>query len=84
MDVIRSRKCCRKHCGKGKPQEETVLIAQVDRFHDDTGYMNILWKVYKAERVQSSDDTLSAGSRKGHRLGRATRALSLIPTSWAQ
>ncbi|XP_010279494.1 PREDICTED: protein TRAUCO-like isoform X2 [Nelumbo nucifera] len=59
--------------------EDTVLITPIARFpdkNDDTPEMKIcLSKVYKAEKVELSDDRLSAGSTKGYRMVRATRGV---------
>ncbi|OVA04021.1 B30.2/SPRY domain [Macleaya cordata] len=59
--------------------EDTVLITPIPRFPDrtdDTPDMKIcLSKVYKAEKVELSDDRLSAGSSKGYRMVRATRGV---------
>lgn len=59
--------------------EDTVLITPVPRFPDkgdDNPEMKIcLSKVYKAEKVELSDDRLTAGSTKGYRMVRATRGV---------
>ncbi|XP_059665331.1 protein TRAUCO [Cornus florida] len=59
--------------------EDRVLITPIPRFPDktdDTPEMQIcLSKVYKAEKVELSDDRLSAGSTKGYRMVRATRGV---------
>ncbi|XVF19304.1 hypothetical protein REPUB_Repub11eG0098900 [Reevesia pubescens] len=59
--------------------EDTVLITPVPRFPDkgdDTSDMKIcLSKVYKAEKVELSEDRMSAGSTKGYRMVRATRGV---------
>ncbi|XP_061359640.1 protein TRAUCO [Gastrolobium bilobum] len=59
--------------------EDTVLIAPVQRFpdkSDDTPEMKIcLSKVYKAEKVELSEDRMSAGSTKGYRMVRSTRGV---------
>ncbi|KAJ4971740.1 hypothetical protein NE237_004839 [Protea cynaroides] len=59
--------------------ENNVFIAPMARFPDktdDTPDMKIcLSKVYKAEKVEVSDDRLSAGSSKGYRMVRATRGV---------
>ncbi|CAJ2679771.1 unnamed protein product [Trifolium pratense] len=59
--------------------EDSVLITPVQRFpdkSDDTPDMKIcLSKVYKAEKVELSEDRLSAGSTKGYRMVRATRGV---------
>ncbi|XVF69604.1 hypothetical protein PTKIN_Ptkin11bG0094400 [Pterospermum kingtungense] len=63
----------------GGNAEDTVLIAPVPRFPDkgdDTPDMKIcLSKVYKAEKVELSEDRMSAGSTKGYRMVRATRGV---------
>ncbi|KAK9273302.1 hypothetical protein L1049_018109 [Liquidambar formosana] len=60
--------------------EDTVLITPIPRFpdkSDDTPDMKIcLSKVYKAEKVELSDDRMSAGSTKGYRMVRATRGVT--------
>ncbi|KAI3984161.1 hypothetical protein MKX01_011115 [Papaver californicum] len=59
--------------------EDTVLITPIPRFpdkNDDSVDMKIcLSKVYKAEKVELSEDRLSAGSSKGYRMVRATRGV---------
>ncbi|XP_031400090.1 protein TRAUCO-like [Punica granatum] len=59
--------------------EETVLIAPLMRFpdkSDDSPEMTIcLSKVYKAEKVELSEDRMSASSTKGYRMVRATRGV---------
>lgn len=59
--------------------EDTVLITPVPRFPDkgdDNPEMKIcLSKVYKAEKVELSEDRLTAGSTKGYRMVRATRGV---------
>ncbi|KAL1362369.1 hypothetical protein HN51_010630 [Arachis hypogaea] len=63
----------------GANGEDTVLITPVPRFpdkSDDTAEMKIcLSKVYKAEKVELSDDRMVAGSTKGYRMVRATRGV---------
>lgn len=58
---------------------DKVLITPVLKFpdkNDDSPDMKIcLSKVYKAEKVELSDDRLSAGSIKGYRMVRATRGV---------
>ncbi|KAJ1379958.1 SPRY domain [Sesbania bispinosa] len=58
---------------------DNVLITPVPRFpdkSDDTPEMKIcLSKVYKAEKVELSEDRMSAGSTKGYRMVRATRGV---------
>lgn len=60
--------------------EDTVFITPIPRLpdkNDDTADVKIcLSKVYKAERVELSDDRLSAGSCKGYRMVRATRGVT--------
>lgn len=60
--------------------EDAVLIAPIPRFpdkNDDSPESKIcLSKVYKAEKVELSEDRLSAGSCKGYRMVRATRGVS--------
>ncbi|XP_009366088.3 protein TRAUCO-like isoform X2 [Pyrus x bretschneideri] len=62
------------------PGDDTVLITPVTRFPDktdDTPDMTIcLSKVYKAEKVEVSEDRMSAGSTKGYRMVRATRGVA--------
>ncbi|KAJ4823555.1 hypothetical protein Tsubulata_012182 [Turnera subulata] len=75
----------RKGKKKAKPNpqnataEDTVLITPVPRFpdkNDDSPDLKIcLSKVYKAEKVELSDDRLTAGSTKGYRMVRATRGV---------
>ncbi|XP_047308605.1 protein TRAUCO-like [Impatiens glandulifera] len=59
--------------------DDPVYITPIPRFpdrSDDTPEMKIcLSKVYKAEKVELSDDRLSAGSTKGYRMVRATRGV---------
>ncbi|KAI3826730.1 hypothetical protein L1987_00783 [Smallanthus sonchifolius] len=59
--------------------EDSVLITPIHRYpdkNDDTADMTIcLSKVYKAEKVELSEDRLSAGSFKGYRMVRATRGV---------
>ena len=76
-----TRKGKKKNKGNNNnaPVEDTVLITPVPRFpdkSDDTPDMQIcLSKVYKAEKVELSEDRLSAGSTKGYRMVRATRGV---------
>ncbi|KAF5735804.1 protein TRAUCO [Tripterygium wilfordii] len=62
------------------PAEDAVMITPVPRLadkSDDGPEMSIcLSKVYKAEKVELSDDRMSAGSTKGYRMVRATRGVS--------
>ncbi|KAK9135317.1 hypothetical protein Syun_014647 [Stephania yunnanensis] len=59
--------------------EDTVLITPIPRFpdrSDDSPESRIcLSKVYKAEKVEISEDRMSAGSSKGYRMVRATRGV---------
>ncbi|KAL8260122.1 hypothetical protein R6Q59_028075 [Mikania micrantha] len=59
--------------------EDSILITPIHRHPDktdDTAEMKIcLSKVYKAEKVELSEDRLSAGSCKGYRMVRATRGV---------
>ncbi|PIA48346.1 hypothetical protein AQUCO_01400744v1 [Aquilegia coerulea] len=63
----------------GIAKEESVLITPISKFpdrSDDSPDMKIcLSKVYKAEKVELSDDRLLAGSSKGYRMVRATRGV---------
>ncbi|KAK9692321.1 hypothetical protein RND81_09G256100 [Saponaria officinalis] len=60
--------------------EDAVLVTPMPRFpdkNDDSPESKIcLSKVYKAEKVELSEDRLSAGSCKGYRMVRATRGVS--------
>ncbi|PWA89698.1 B30.2/SPRY domain, Concanavalin A-like lectin/glucanase domain protein [Artemisia annua] len=59
--------------------EDNVLITPVHRLdrNDDSAEMSVcLSKVYKAEKVELSEDRMSAGSCKGYRMVRATRGVS--------
>ncbi|XP_058199270.1 protein TRAUCO-like [Rhododendron vialii] len=60
-------------------ENKTVLVTPVPRFPDktdDSPDVEIrLSKVYKAEKVELSEDRLSAGSTKGYRMVRATRGV---------
>nr|XP_019705994.1 LOW QUALITY PROTEIN: protein TRAUCO-like [Elaeis guineensis] len=59
--------------------EDTVLMTPMPRFpdkSDDSSDAKIcLSRVYKAEKVELSDDRLSASSTKGYRMVRATRGV---------
>ncbi|KAM3741206.1 hypothetical protein ACB098_08G157900 [Castanea mollissima] len=59
--------------------EDTVLITPIHKFpdkSDDTPELKIcLSKIYKAEKVELTEDRLSAGSTKGYRMVRATRGV---------
>ncbi|XP_009803751.1 protein TRAUCO-like [Nicotiana tabacum] len=59
--------------------EDKVYITPIPRFpdkNDDSPDMKIcLSKVYKAEKVDISEDRLTAGSIKGYRMVRATRGV---------
>ncbi|KAI0527343.1 hypothetical protein KFK09_002943 [Dendrobium nobile] len=80
-----SKSTSRKGKKKGKlnstPQapEDTVLITPIARFpdkSDDSPNATIcLSRVYKAEKVELSEDRLSAMSTKGYRMVRATRGI---------
>ncbi|XP_043690497.1 protein TRAUCO-like [Telopea speciosissima] len=76
-----SRKYKKKSKSNANPvtAENNVFIAPLARFPDktdDTPDIKIcLSKVYKAEKVELSDDRLSAGSSKGYRMVRATRGV---------
>ncbi|KAJ8551345.1 hypothetical protein K7X08_000715 [Anisodus acutangulus] len=63
----------------GQDSEDKVYITPIPRFPDktdDTPDMKIcLSKVYKAEKVDVSEDRLTAGSTKGYRMVRATRGV---------
>lgn len=60
-------------------ENKTVLVTPVPRFPDktdDSPDVEIrLSKVYKAEKVELSEDRLTAGSNKGYRMVRATRGV---------
>ncbi|GAB2218393.1 hypothetical protein Drorol1_Dr00001616 [Drosera rotundifolia] len=66
------------HNGSNHP-EDMVLITPAPRLpdkSDDCPEMEIcLSKVYKAEKVELSEDRMSAGSCKGYRMVRATRGV---------
>lgn len=74
-----SRKGKKKAKAPTPNQEDAVLITPVPRFpdkSDDSADAAVcLSKVYKAEKVELSDDRLSAGSSKGYRMVRATRGV---------
>ncbi|GFY94312.1 similar to TRAUCO [Actinidia rufa] len=59
--------------------EDKVMITPIARFPDKTDdsldAKICLSKVYKAEKVELSDDRLSAGSTKGYRMVRTTRGV---------
>ncbi|XP_050370589.1 protein TRAUCO [Argentina anserina] len=61
------------------PGEDKVLVTPVTRFpdkNDDSPEITIcLSKVFKAEKVEVSEDRMSAGSTKGYRMVRATRGV---------
>ncbi|XP_039115435.1 protein TRAUCO [Dioscorea cayenensis subsp. rotundata] len=62
------------------PDDATVVLAPIPRFlldkSDDSPDASIcLSKLHKAERVELSDDRLTAGSTKGYRMVRATRGV---------
>lgn len=64
--------------------QDTVLVTPIPRFpdkSDDSPDSTILLsRVYKAEKVDLSDDRLTAGSTKGYRMVRATRGV--IEGNW--
>ena len=68
------------HNAAAPKAEDAVLITPIPRFpdkNDDFPESKIcLSKVYKAEKVELSEDRLSAGSCKGYRMVRATRGVS--------
>ncbi|GER46027.1 Set1/Ash2 histone methyltransferase complex subunit ASH2 [Striga asiatica] len=59
--------------------EDKVMITPIPRFpdkNDDSVDLQIcLSKAYKAEKVELSEDRLTAGSTKGYRMVRATRGI---------
>lgn len=67
------------NANKETESADKVLITPVLRFpdkNDDSPDMKIcLSKVYKAEKVEVSEDRLTAGSVKGYRMVRATRGV---------
>ncbi|XP_031122940.1 protein TRAUCO [Ipomoea triloba] len=68
-----------KKNGNEQEAEDKVMITPIPRFpdkNDDGPEMKIcLSKAYKAEKVEVSEDRLSAGSTKGYRMVRATRGV---------
>ncbi|XP_047328224.1 protein TRAUCO-like isoform X2 [Impatiens glandulifera] len=75
-----SRKVRRKPKNKGQQaDDDSVYITPVPRFPDkidDTPDMEIcMSKVYKADKIELSDDRLSVSSTKGYRSARATRGV---------
>lgn len=60
--------------------EDRVFISPIPRFpdkNDDVPELDIcLSKVYKAEKVELSEDRMSASSTKGYRMVRATRGVT--------
>eukprot|EP01018_Ginkgo_biloba_P031854 Gb_16053 [translate_table: standard] len=75
-----SRKGGKKNKSNGTTAvEDTAFITPVPRLPDkmdDSPDMRIcLSKTYKAEKVELSDDRLTAGSTKGYRMVRATRGV---------
>lgn len=68
-----------KKNGNEQEPEDKVMITPIPRFpdkNDDGPEMKIcLSKAYKAEKVELSEDRLSAGSTKGYRMVRATRGV---------
>lgn len=78
--VSRKGKKKNKNNNNANQAVQTVAVTPVFRIPDktdDTPDMKIcLSKVYKADKVELSDDRLSAGSTKGYRMVRATRGVS--------
>ncbi|KAF5725470.1 protein TRAUCO [Tripterygium wilfordii] len=78
--TIRKGKKRTKLNPQNPPAEDAVMITPVPRLADksDDGLeMSIcLSKVYKAEKVELSEDRMSAGSSKGYRMVRTTRGVS--------
>lgn len=75
-----SRKWGKKNRANGNPAaEDTAFITPVPRLPDkvdDTPDMRIcLSKIHKAEKIELSEDRLTAGSTKGYRMVRATRGV---------
>lgn len=75
-----SRKWSKKNRANGNPAaEDTAFITPVPRLPDkvdDTPDMKIcLSKIHKAEKIELSEDRLTAGSTKGYRMVRATRGV---------
>ncbi|XP_073040571.1 protein TRAUCO-like isoform X1 [Primulina eburnea] len=70
----------KKAANVGPSAEGKVLITPIPRFpdkDDDSPDLKLcLSKVYKAEKVELSEDRLSVGSTKGYRMVRATRGVS--------
>ncbi|XP_058077462.1 protein TRAUCO-like [Magnolia sinica] len=60
-------------------KQSAVVITPIPRFpdrsDDSPDAIICLSKIYKAEKVELSDDRLSAGSTKGYRMVRATRGV---------
>ena len=89
---VKKKSASRKGKKKGKSvgsnnlttPEDKVLITPIPRFpdrSDDSPDATIcLSKVYKAEKVELSEDRLTAGSTKGYRMVRATRGV--IEGTW--
>uniref|UniRef100_A0A0D6QRR8 B30.2/SPRY domain-containing protein n=1 Tax=Araucaria cunninghamii TaxID=56994 RepID=A0A0D6QRR8_ARACU len=82
-----SRKGGKKNRGSNNgtlASEDTVNITPVSRLPDkvdDSSDMRIcLSKIYKAEKVELSEDRLTAGSTKGYRMVRATRGV--VEDAW--
>ncbi|KAL9143174.1 hypothetical protein ABFS82_14G219000 [Erythranthe guttata] len=69
-----------KKSANGGGGEDKVLIIPAPRYaekSDDSPAIQIgLSKIYKAEKVELSDDRLTAGSTKGYRMVRATRGVT--------
>lgn len=68
------------HTNNAAELEDKVLITPTPRFpdkNDDSPDAKIcLSKLYKAEKVELSEDRMSAGSTKGYRMVRATRGVN--------
>ncbi|KAG2674814.1 hypothetical protein I3760_13G155100 [Carya illinoinensis] len=80
--LIPGKKKNKSNSHHNAPTEETVLITPIQKFPDksyDTQDMKIcLSKIYKAEKVELSDNRLSVGSTKGYRMVRATRGVAPV------
>ncbi|GMH11470.1 hypothetical protein Nepgr_013311 [Nepenthes gracilis] len=76
----KGKKKCKNNNHNGPKPEDKVLIKPVPRLpdkNDDNPDMKIcLSKIYKAEKVELSDDRMTAGSCKGYRMVRATRGVA--------
>ncbi|GAB4856022.1 hypothetical protein Ancab_024661 [Ancistrocladus abbreviatus] len=76
----KGKKKTKNNNNSGPKPEDKVLITPVPRLpdkNDDSSDMKIcLSKIHKAEKVELSEDRLSAGSCKGYRMVRATRGVT--------